>query len=92
MDDGPIANMFFDFAVCKCSHRTLKEEAALGSYCDECWAVIQKHRNCVGCGVPVEQQRLYVDTEYKLPTCKRCFPAKKPYEYRPRPLQDDDEY
>jgi hypothetical protein len=63
----------FQFAVCKCSFRTAKEEEEFGSYCIACWEKIKPHMKCVLCETKVEKERLYVDVQYYVPTCKSCF-------------------
>lgn len=67
---------FFHFVACPCSFRTVEEEARYGSYCSDCWSVIKNHMQCVLCSSPVQKERLYVDTIYFVPTCKRCFSSK----------------
>lgn len=63
----------FNHVVCKCSHRTIEEEKLYGSYCDNCWNNMKKYMKCLLCVIPVEKERLYIDTTYKIPTCKSCF-------------------
>ena len=62
--------------VCPCSWRTGEEEAKYGSYCQNCWKIIQKYNKCVLCDVDVKKERLFVGNIFKYPTCKGCFLSK----------------
>jgi len=63
----------FSMMTCKCSRRSIREEEAYGSYCDECWSIIKKTRKCFGCDVAVEKERLFVSASHLVPGCFWCF-------------------
>jgi len=64
----------FLLMTCKCSRRTIEEQIILGSYCLECWEVINQNQECIDCKVSVDEERLYVSTDKeKLPRCQKCY-------------------
>ncbi len=65
--------MILTFSMCSCSRRTAKEEEEYGSYCEKCWNIIKKTRECVVCKIKVEKTRLYVSATFGVPGCIRCY-------------------
>ncbi len=65
--------MILMFSMCPCSRRTAKEEEEYGSYCEKCWDIIKKTRECVVCKIKVEKTRLYVSVSANVPGCIRCY-------------------
>lgn len=65
-------NIGFSLAVCKCSHRNEIEQEKYGSYCHDCYEILENQQSCIKCNANIWKERLYV-TSKKLVLCKSCF-------------------
>jgi NAD-dependent SIR2 family protein deacetylase len=52
----------------------MEEQEELGSYCLDCWEVVNKYQECTDCKVSLYKERLYVSTDKeKPPRCQKCY-------------------